>query len=202
MAKSKQKEWYKRWWAITLFVIVSLIILGSLLPDSNNNSYQTNTKKDSNKPLTLEESLNKVLGNSNLDGFSDRIVSVTENTTEDGKELTILFIGNDNIKNSYVFRGMVMDAIDIGDYVSKNTDADVVYISSSFPLPDRYGNSQFSLIFSVKLTRDSLDKINWDNMYPENLFLATDLYHVENMRTEFSALTDLYCYELCLPKGI
>lgn len=40
----KQKEWYKRWWAITLFIFIGLIIIGSLLPDSNNNSQNQQTK--------------------------------------------------------------------------------------------------------------------------------------------------------------
>ena len=42
--------------------------------------------------------------------------------------------------------------------------------------------------------------INWDNMYPENFFLAVDVYNINDLQTEFSDLTGLYCYDYCLPE--
>jgi len=50
MAK-ESKPWYTKWWAITLFVIVGLMIIGSLLPDS-----ETETSTQSQQvPTTQQE---------------------------------------------------------------------------------------------------------------------------------------------------
>jgi len=40
MAKEK-KSWYKRWWAIVLFVFVGLIILGNIVSTEETNSSET-----------------------------------------------------------------------------------------------------------------------------------------------------------------
>lgn len=43
MAEGKiKKRWYKRWWAIMVFIFLGLIVFGSLLPDSDKNSTQKN----------------------------------------------------------------------------------------------------------------------------------------------------------------
>ena len=33
--EKKQKQWYKRWWAITLFIFIGIIIIGSFFGDKN-----------------------------------------------------------------------------------------------------------------------------------------------------------------------
>lgn len=50
-AKPK-KSWYKRWWAIVLFVFIGLMIVGSLIPD--------NKPKDEITTTTLRQELSKV----------------------------------------------------------------------------------------------------------------------------------------------
>lgn len=48
MSETK-KSWYKRWWAITLFIFIGLIILGGLFGnDSSNTGTQTTTTKTDN----------------------------------------------------------------------------------------------------------------------------------------------------------
>jgi hypothetical protein len=36
-----KKPWYKRWWAIVLFIFIGLAIIGSFLPNSSNNQVYT-----------------------------------------------------------------------------------------------------------------------------------------------------------------
>lgn len=38
----KNKPWYKKWWAILIFVFVGLMIIGSFLPDTDTSTQQTN----------------------------------------------------------------------------------------------------------------------------------------------------------------
>ena len=40
--KNENKVWYKKWWAITIFVIIGLVIIGSFLPNSSNNQVTCN----------------------------------------------------------------------------------------------------------------------------------------------------------------
>jgi hypothetical protein len=44
MADAKQKKpWYKRWWAITLFIIMGLAIIGNLFGGNNSSSTSSNS---------------------------------------------------------------------------------------------------------------------------------------------------------------
>lgn len=45
----ENKPWYKKWWAITLFIIIGLLIIGSLIPD---NKTSPNTQRSSPQPET------------------------------------------------------------------------------------------------------------------------------------------------------
>ena len=202
------------WSRIIIFII--LVILATSVSNEESNtiedtpfgqetSDQSTTEGEkigssSNVSISLEDSLNNILGKSNFENVSNRIVSLEENTTEDGKrEINIGYFGNDNVLGSYVFRGMVMDTMNLAEYVSKSTDYDTVRIYAVFPRTDQYGNSKWSIIFMVSLNRETMDKINWENLSPENFFIAVDLYSIYDMNSEFSDLTGLYCYDYCLP---
>ncbi len=52
-AKPK-KSWYKRWWAIVLFVFIGLIILGSLIPDREPKNDTTTTTFQLKQPESQE----------------------------------------------------------------------------------------------------------------------------------------------------
>lgn len=81
MTKSKQKEWYKRWWAITLFVIVGLIILGSLLPDSNNNSQSQQTEQKITTPsLSYTADTQKIKSELQNQGYTVQTVDFNKNS--------------------------------------------------------------------------------------------------------------------------
>lgn len=69
MAKSKQKEWYKRWWAIVIFVFVGLIIIGSLLPDSDNSEKREGDTFDA---ITQVKSNNLEVPTSSLKGYQEK----------------------------------------------------------------------------------------------------------------------------------
>ena len=59
MTKEK-KSWYKRWWAIVLYVFVGLVFLGSLVPDDNstaNESPGTVTEPTTNAESTTEKNV-------------------------------------------------------------------------------------------------------------------------------------------------
>ncbi len=55
MADSKTKKiWYKRWWAITLFILVGLIILGSLFGNDSSTSNSQISEDSSNQQDNIQ----------------------------------------------------------------------------------------------------------------------------------------------------
>lgn len=53
-----KKSWYKRWWAITIFIIIGVAILGSFLPDheiQNNSTTFANLSENNLKPISQEK---------------------------------------------------------------------------------------------------------------------------------------------------
>ena len=67
MAETKTKRsWYKRWWAIVLFIFIGLLILGGLVEDNNPNPTQTS---DSNSNL-IRETKNAKIYSINCDSFN------------------------------------------------------------------------------------------------------------------------------------
>ncbi|MFH1289807.1 MAG: hypothetical protein ABIH92_00185 [Nanoarchaeota archaeon] len=65
MADSKTKKvWYKRWWAITLFIFFGLIILGSLFGDDSSTSNNSISQQDNtqNNIAQSDQTLMKGIG--------------------------------------------------------------------------------------------------------------------------------------------
>ena len=56
MTKEK-KPWYKRWWAIVLYVFIGLIFLGSLVPDDNSTT-EKSTSTTTEPPKSVETTSN------------------------------------------------------------------------------------------------------------------------------------------------
>jgi len=55
MAEHKiKKEWYKRWWAIVLYVFVGLIILGSIFGGNNPSNSSQGTNQNSGTDITQQ----------------------------------------------------------------------------------------------------------------------------------------------------
>lgn len=73
MDESK-KAWYKKWWAITLFVLIALIIIGSILPNDSNPTGSTINNLQNNQPKQ------------NVSGISDaqKIVAVNKTLYDAG----------------------------------------------------------------------------------------------------------------------
>jgi len=58
MDKQKEKKkWYKRWWAITLYVIIFFSAISSMSNTSNTNSYSSPVKQKTSNPA--EQAANK-----------------------------------------------------------------------------------------------------------------------------------------------
>lgn len=84
MAEQKaKKEWYKRWWAITIFVLIGLSIIGSLVPDDNSSSTDIPTETNTQNTQQNNEEVTQTESNQNIneENYQSAIVVVGEELT-------------------------------------------------------------------------------------------------------------------------
>lgn len=193
-----KKEWYKRWWAITIFVLIGLSIGGSLVPDDNSsptdiptqtntqqpNEEITQTQQEDSEPeetLTKEEKIKKditdILESSNRDVEKIREISIIERADEN-LLVTVRYNADDNLGNSWIKRGIWIDSEKILEKVYTDySDIGRVAIFAYFPLVDKYGNSEDEVVMKVMLDKETSDKINWENFITDNLPDVVDDYY-------------------------
>jgi len=91
-----KKSWYKRWWAITLFVVIGIIIVASLFGGNNSsNSGTPATTSSGNNEIkaTQEEVKTYVLGDSIQAGDFTWKITKSSTATEIGEDLMGTFFG-------------------------------------------------------------------------------------------------------------
>tara|TARA_Y100000310_G_scaffold28745_1_gene27336 strand:+ start:464 stop:1066 length:603 start_codon:yes stop_codon:yes gene_type:complete len=98
MAEVKTKKvWYKRWWAITLFIIIGLAILGNLFggndtsPTPSNSNVQTNSQQQIT--TKTEEVKTYSIGDSIQAGDFTWKITKSSTATEIGEDLAGTFFG-------------------------------------------------------------------------------------------------------------
>ena len=76
-----QKTIWKRWYLIVLYVFVGLMILGALLPDSNNSQTNTNSQ-NSNSENQVTQNENSIQENVKTYGLEEILPSMSDFPTE------------------------------------------------------------------------------------------------------------------------
>lgn len=178
-----QKPWYKKWWAITLFVFFGLIVIGSLA-DNDNSTNQPNTptpqKQEEqaevkNEPITQEsENKESVQINEEAKKLDYQIVyEVSDKRYDGGKNFYVL---SDKIDLSTAdFKNDVKEMVDeivknkggkiSIDFVNNKETLDLIYKS-------HYGNNTLGRI----LTKAEMDKVGESLVAQFSGQLETDIY--------------------------
>lgn len=58
----------------------------------------------------------------------------------------------------------------------KSSQIEVVIIRNYFPLVDKYGQESDSIVMTLNLRRETYQKINFDNLYGDEVLFAIDSY--------------------------
>jgi hypothetical protein len=161
-----QKPWYKKWWAITLFIFFGLIVIGSLA-DNDNATNQTSTptpqKQEEqtevkNEPITQEsENKESVQINEEVKKLDYQIVyEVSDKRYDGGKNFYVLVdkidLSTADFKND--IKKMVDEIVKIKggkigiDFVNNKETLDLIYKS-------HYGSNTLGRI----LTKAEMDKV-------------------------------------------
>lgn len=92
----------------------------------------------------------------------DRI-SINDNLgTGSGKVVLLYLKGSDNLTNKMIKTGMLMDTKDILQTLQPRDDISEITFFWSFPLVDAYGNTSEDTIMKINISKETLDKINFE----------------------------------------
>jgi len=167
-----QKPWYKKWWAITLFV---LIIIGALVDDDNStNQPEKQPEVKSETIIQKPESEEKVQINKEIKNLDYQIIYELSNIRYDGgKSFYVLIekvdLSNADFKND--IKNIVDEIVKIKgekisiDFVNNKETLDLIYKS-------HYGNNTLGRI----LTKDEMDTIGDSNVAQFSGQLETLIY--------------------------
>jgi len=189
MAQTKKKTIWKRWYMIVLYCFVGLIVIGSLLPDSDNSETNINSQVNvEQETLTIEQQMEKsvveILGSSNRK--VDRLVEFDylDNLfpQDEGRiaVANIRFNINDNLNKNYIRGGALMDSADLFEHLYANypDDLTAVQIMGFYPLSDSYGKEEDVAVLKISIKKETADKINWDNFNSDNFPIVADSYYI------------------------
>ncbi len=129
--------------------------------------------KEKKAAMTPKEKVVKIvtdkLGKTN-NSKKDRIVEADVFEPGDGTRNIILTMNaSENLTNNFIKRSMWMDSVDILEPLSKTEGLKNISIEWLYPLTDQYGNTEDKRIMMLNISKETLDKINWEDFNNENL---------------------------------
>ena len=190
-AKPK-KPWYKRWWAIVLYVFIGMMIIGAInggfdedetpVPDKTETADEP-PNDESEEPADNEEPSDDPEENESEEAGEpeetkepepaspeDQIESATDadnveaNYEEDSGVLFIQFDIADSMTKGLTAKGAQDDTVALLEAADDSgIDFDKVFIQGYFPMTDQYGNTDDSMILNVGYTPSIIEQINFDN---------------------------------------
>lgn len=95
----------------------------------------------------------------------------------DKSELRLTLIADDNFTTNMIKTGMLSDATDVFRVIFADARAKSVIITWLFPVTDQYGNTKMKAFMMITMSRETSNKINWNNFIYEDLPKVADYYY-------------------------
>jgi hypothetical protein len=139
------------------------------------NSKETTLQEKPHKPVpipvpqTLRYAVGRVLGRSNRG-----VVKVYKIENID-KNIEIIFTIDDNLTDGMIRDSAKIDVVEILKAVqSSGYDYAKVTAYGTFPLMDKFGNSEESVVIKASYTCNTINRINWQNFLYDNVYGIAD----------------------------
>ncbi|WP_227255732.1 hypothetical protein [Bacillus thuringiensis] len=128
-------------------------------------------KEEAKKEKGLEDKLNKVV---NKKFGKDKVESIQINDnlgTDDPNDKIVLVTAEakESATQNYTRKGMWMDTISILKDLKDEKGISEITLFYKYPLVDAYGNEKKDNVMKLQFNRDTLDKVNYDNLLHDNL---------------------------------
>lgn len=93
-------------------------------------------------------------------------------------EVWIDYIASDNLSTNLTRRGILIDTIDLVKELASIVNQDVtgIVVEPHLTLVDQYGKESLSKVAMITISRETWEKINWDNFLTDNLPDIADTY--------------------------
>ncbi|WP_121605556.1 hypothetical protein [Virgibacillus sp. Bac332] len=157
---------------LLILVSVVLIVIGGTMLDSDS-SEKAEANKEEKLPDTLEERIEfyakDVFGEDNVD---------TSNFLEGNAYVYI--IGDESWDAESALYGMQSDTLDFLEKLQNEEKVTSAQIDITQTFTDSYGNEEEKTVFRTDFSRDTIDKINYENMDPKRVSEIADEYWIHN----------------------
>lgn len=154
-------------------VVIFFIAGIASLNDASQYETSNNTQE---KQEQKEEDTYEYVSEGDLRSYEDKLVeelgvevrdkpSIKSISEEDG-ELVVTFRASENLTSGMTRGGMLRDMKHI--FRTSPEKYESVLAVAHLPLTDQYGNTEEQWVSKISLSRETMDKINWDNFFPED----------------------------------
>lgn len=190
--KATKKPFYKKWWFWAIIVVLAIIGYftddseaqptkeTAVVADKSEKQpakeapkekAEPEVKKDVEKPKdeskaekapkeesravkTPEDIVKKVIE-------KDRIIEINKN--DQNGHLLVRFKGSENLTNEMTVKGFLMDIRDLLKNLKSDSSVQTFAFNVTYPLVDNYGNESEDIVIKAEFSRETVDKINFDN---------------------------------------
>lgn len=124
--------------------------------------------------LTIDEAVENAIKTSGAE--KDHVTINDDLGSGKGKIVLIYLKAQDKLTKSMIKKGMFIEANSILKNLQEREEISEIVIFWSFPLVDNYGNIEEGTILKVGISKETLDKINFDNFIYDNIPTIADDY--------------------------
>src|SRR5699024_10532303 len=146
--------------------------------DSEEEKEESEEPGDLSDKEYLKEVIEDIVGKDSNNGYErvQKASYVDNSNVDDDDVISLKIVGNDNLSDNLIRKGMWLDTADIlTELHERGFDGDVI-VMYMFPFEDKYGDSDLHKIMSFDFKADELLKINYDKLKRDNLPDIADDY--------------------------
>lgn len=175
--ETTKKPIYKKWWFWLIIAIVTISAINGLNNDNDESAPET-------EPAATEELVSE-------DAEEAEAVESTEDAEpehaepsqftfdayelDSGLNVDTRFEVADNFSKGLIKSGAQRDTVEaLQAALAEHPEAQTVWVFGSFPTTDQYGNSDTGDIVQAYYTIETIEKINFDNIDPANIWAVAD----------------------------
>ena len=94
------------------------------------------------------------------------------------QNVDIEYMADENLTTGMTKTGMWMDAMEVLEELPTvlNTQVMKITLNPQFKLVDQYGQESIEKVMTIRVTRETWEKINWDNFITDNIPTISETY--------------------------
>jgi len=139
---------------------------------------KTEKEKEPKKEPTVEEKLKKAVhkGFNEKNSFDDGDSIIAINNNEEEKFVLVKVYGRDNLTTNMIKKGMWMGTADVLQEMKDMDEIETVDFNIVFPMQDKYGETSDDIVMKFSFSKETRERINWENFVTDNLPEIADSY--------------------------